>query len=145
MCIYIYILIYLLIHVYIYIYILYICICIIHSYIYIYMHRIYVHIQYWFLVVLLLGHNHQWRMIIVEKGPVSVEFQQRPLQMNLVIHNSVTGWWLTKPLWKIWTSIGIIIPRYSQYMDKCKMFQTTNQVTCLAHPVPNLSPLFNGC
>ena len=39
----------------------------------------------------------------------------------------ITGWWF-QPLWKIWKSIGIIIPYYSHILWKIKaMFQTNNQ------------------
>jgi len=43
----------------------------------------------------------------------------RPITINWF-----TGWWLSLPLWKIWKSVGIIIPNI---WKKCKMFQTTNQ------------------
>ena len=38
--------------------------------------------------------------------------------------SNITGWWLSLPLWKIWKSIGIIIPNI--WKNK-KMFQATNQ------------------
>jgi hypothetical protein len=34
------------------------------------------------------------------------------------------------PLWKIWKSVVIIIPDIYIYMEKYKLFQTTNQIRC---------------
>ena len=46
-------------------------------------------------------------------------------------HSTKINYWLVVylPLCKIWKSLGMLIPTYSQYMDKYNMFQTTNRIS----------------
>ena len=51
----------------------------------------------------------------------------------IIIHyNSIAGWWF-QPLWKIWQSVGMIIPNIWKYM-----FQTTNQAIIVVIVVMNV-------
>ena len=47
---------------------------------------------------------------------------------------SPTGWWLSPPLWKIWKSNGIVIPKI--WKNNPFMLQTTNQpIICWFNPI----------
>ena len=45
------------------------------------------------------------------------------------ISQNMSGWWLSLPLWKIYKSVGIIIPNIYIYGKIIQMFQTTNEST----------------
>ena len=61
---------------------------------------------------------------------ISNNIQQHPTVYRYVgdttiSHKRITGWWF-EPLWKIWKSVGIIIPSIWKIIKF--MFQTTNQI-----------------
>ena len=74
----------------------------------------------------------QWKLIYdninINGNNVPLTFAQVSSNISTWISStnllSITGWWF-QPLWKIWKSVGIIIP------DRWKikfMFETTNQI-----------------
>ena len=52
------------------------------------------------------------------------KLQQAPKKKHVSYTYTISGWWFW-PSWKIWKSVGIIIPNVWKYK---KMFQTTNQI-----------------
>ena len=49
---------------------------------------------------------------------------ERPIDLRLCVYMYISGWWF-QPLWKIWTSFGMIIPNICK--NKIDGNQTTNQ------------------
>ena len=77
------------------------------------------------------GTNSHWEVVmsfgngVQPPGSLRLRHLTRTYQTHAT--SAATGWWLTYPSEKWWTSsIGMII-NYSQYMETYKMFQTTNQ------------------
>ena len=55
---------------------------------------------------------------------------QTPAPKSKQKWDTLTGWWF-QPLWKIWNSVGMILPNIWKVIKF--MFQTTNQVTIFIH------------
>ena len=65
--------------------------------------------------------NLSFSMIFRHKWCIHPQWAQGILGFTLI---NMSGWWF-EPLWKIWKSVGVIIPNI---WKKIIMFQTTNQM-----------------
>ena len=71
-------------------------------------------------------HIYTWD---IPSCPMYIQVMGRKLEQPLTPTEIpiVSGWWF-QPLWKIWKSVGMIIPNW---MEKWKMFQVTAIATLL--------------
>ena len=71
-----------------------------------------------------ISNYHSWSESQSDIMPFKAKRMIPDTNYPLVNYYIYSGWWF-EPLWKIWKSIGMIIPNI---WEKKKMFQTTNQI-----------------
>ena len=90
------------------------------------------------------GWGHCTRIMYLQKASKIEMLTNKQLEMiSTHRHKWISGWWF-QPLWKIWKSVGMIIPNIWKVLKI--MFQTTNQI-CWSCPrmIRTTDYVYTGC